>query len=446
MDGPMSRDIARADAAPAEPLTDASICLVGLGYVGLPLAVAFDDAGFDVIGFDVDDARVDTLDDAVDPTATVGDASIAESEVEFTTNPGTIERADYVIIAVPTPITDSYDPDLTFVQSAGRTVGRHLTPDTTVVLESTVYPGATEEVLAPAIEESSGYVCGQQFEIGYSPERATAGDDEHGLDKVVKVVSAQTDEVLDDLATLYSHVVDAGIYRAPDIETAEAAKVLENVQRDVNIALMNEMAIAFDHIDLDTDAVLDAASTKWNFHDYRPGLVAGHCIPVDPYYLVHRAEHAGFTPALVRTSREVNSALTGHVVDLVRDGLAATGRTLDESTLLVMGLTYKPDVSDVSETAVGDVISDLQDEATVVGYDPHADDQVVRETFGIQTTTNPSFQGFDGVVVLTPHEAFDQFDPHAIANAMTSNPVMVDLQSAFDRDEVSDAGFEYRTL
>lgn len=446
MDGPMSRDIARADAAPADSLTDASICLVGLGYVGLPLAVAFDDAGFDVIGYDVDDNRVNTLDDAIDPTATVGDDSIAESEVSFTTNPGAIERADYVIIAVPTPVTDSYDPDLTFVRSAGRTVGRHITPDTTVVLESTVYPGATEDVLAPALEEASGYICGQQFDVGYSPERATAGDDEHDLKKVVKVVAAQTEEVREELAILYSHVVDAGVYHAPDIQTAEAAKVVENVQRDVNIALVNELAIAFDHMDLDTDAVLDAASTKWNFHDYRPGLVGGHCIPVDPYYLVDRAEHAGFTPALVRTSREVNSALTGHVVDLVRDGLAATGRTLAGSTLLVMGLTYKPDVSDVSETAVGDVIADLQDEATVVGYDPHADDEVVRETFGIQTTSNPSFHGFDGLVVLTPHTAFEEFHPHDIANAMTPNPVMVDLQSGFDRDAVADAGFEYRTL
>jgi len=442
----MSRDAAHADAAPADRVTDASVCLVGLGYVGLPLAVAFDDAGFDVLGYDVDDDRVNTLRAAEDPTETVGDGSIEESDVEFTTNPGAIERADYVLIAVPTPVTDSYDPDLSFVQSAGRTVGRHLTPDTTVVLESTVYPGATEDVLVPALEFASGYTCGEHFDVGYSPERATAGDDDHGLDKVVKVVSALDDAAGDELVALYENVVDAGVYRAPDVRTAEAAKVVENVQRDVNIALVNELAIAFDHMNLDTDAVLDAASTKWNFHDYRPGLVGGHCIPVDPYYLVDRSENAGYTPALVRTSREVNGALTGHVVDLVRDGLAATGRSLDDSTILVMGLTYKPNVPDVSRQAVADVVADLSAEATVVGHDPHADDDTLRETFGIQTTTNPSFRGFDAVVVLTPHAEFGDLDPHRIATAMAPEPVLVDLQSGLDRDAAHDAGFEYRTL
>lgn len=446
MSGPMSRDAAHSDAIPVERTTDASVCLVGLGYVGLPLAVAFDDAGFDVLGFDVDDERVDTLHDARDPTETVGDASIAESDVEFTTNPGRIARADYVLIAVPTPVTESHDPDLSFVQSAGRTVGRHLTPDTTVVLESTVYPGATENVLVPALEFASGFTCGEQFDVGYSPERATAGDADHGLDQVVKIVAALDDEVCDELVALYEHVVDAGVYRAPDVRTAEAAKVVENVQRDVNIGLVNELAMAFDHMNLDTDAVLDAASTKWNFHDYRPGLVGGHCIPVDPYYFVDRSENAGYTPAIIRTSREVNGALAGHVVDLVRDGLTAAGRKLSDSTILLMGLTYKPDVPDVSENGVGDVVSDLRDEATVVGFDPHADDDVLREAFGIQTTSNPSFHGFDALVVLTPHSAFAELDPERAASDMSKNPVLVDLQSVVDRDAAQAAGFEYRTL
>lgn len=426
---------------------DDAVCLVGLGYVGLPLAVAFDQKGFDVIGFDVDPTQVETLQANEDPTETVGNDAVAESDVEFTVEPDEIERADQVIVAVPTPITEDRDPDLTYIRSAGRTVGRHISPDTTVVLESTVYPGLTREELVPVLEEASGMTAGEEFSVGYSPERATTGDTEHGLSDVVKVISAFDEDVLDELEALYGSIVDAGVYRAPSVEAAEAAKVVENIQRDVNIALMNELAMAFDHLDVDTQDVLETASTKWNFHDYSPGLVGGHCIPVDPHYLIDRVEREGFTPNLLRTSREVNRTVDDHILTMTSEALDEVGKDLEDARVLALGLTYKPNVADIRSTPIAEVIAGLKERgATVVGHDPHAPDDQITEEFDIDTIDHPTFKGFDAAVVLTPHSAYETIDPGDAAYRMRGDPVLVDVQGVFDRSEVTDLPLTYRSL
>ncbi|WP_255149577.1 nucleotide sugar dehydrogenase [Halorarius halobius] len=426
----------------------ATVCVVGLGYVGLPLAVAFDRAGHAVVGYDVDTVKVGRLADGTDTTGDLGDDQVADSDVSFTADPALVATADYVVITVPTPLGEGNIPDLSAVEAAAGSVGEHLSPGTTVVLESTVYPGATREVLVPAIEDASGFTCGEEFAVGYSPERASPGDADRGLDGVVKIVSGQTDRVRAELAELYRTVADEGVYEAPSIEAAEAAKVFENVQRDVNIALMNELAMACDHIGVDVHAALEAAGTKWNFHDeYRPGLVGGHCIPIDPHYLAHRAEQAGFTTDLLLTSRRVNESVPGHVADLALRALNERGKVLGESRLLLLGVTYKPNVGDIRDSKVADIAAELRTfDVSVQGYDPHADPAEVRRHVGLDLQSSLAFDGFDGVVVATPHDAFAGFDLDAMAEALADAPVLVDVSGLFDADEARAAGFDYRRL
>ena len=423
------------------------VCVLGLGYVGLPLGLAFDEEGFDVVGFDVDEEKVDALASGTDTTGDHGDEVVAESDVEFTADPTSIERADFVIVTVPTPVDDMKNPNLGFVESAGRTVGEHMSEGTTVVLESTVYPGVTREVLAPELEKASGLTLGEGFNVGYSPERLSPGDEGRGLRDVRKIVSGDTDETLEALASLYKHVVDAGVYRAESIETAEAAKVIENVQRDVNIALVNELAIVCDHMGLDTDAVLDAAGTKWNFHDYSPGLVGGHCIPVDPLYLAHGSERAGYTPSLILQGREVNEYMPKHTAELAIKALNDGGKVLRDCEMLVLGLSYKPNVGDIRTSEVRNVINALKEyDVGVVGHDPHAPDEVVRESFGIETQSDLDFEGFDGVVLATPHDEYDDLDLEAMADALADNPVLVDVMGTRSEEAARKAGFRYRKL
>ncbi len=441
---PIEGESTAADST-AEPAT---VCVVGLGYVGLPLAVAFDEAGQTVVGFDVDDEKVDALADGRDPTGDVDDDAVADADAEFTTDPSLIEHADFVIITVPTPIDDLENPDLEFVRAAGETVGEHMSEDTTVVLESTVFPGATETVLVPELEVASGYTAGEEFDVGYSPERASPGDEGRGVRDVVKIVGADDEAVRERLADLYSSVVDAGIYRAPDVETAETAKVIENVQRDLNIALVNELAIACDHMDLSTEEVLAAARTKWNFHgEYSPGLVGGHCIPVDPHYLAHRSERDGFSPTLVLKAREINEYVPTHVAELAVKALNDAGNVLCDSSVLLLGLSYKPNVGDIRTSEVDGVVDELSEFGVdAEGFDPHAPDDRARETFGlpVQSTFNPT--GFDGLVVTTAHDEFESIDFHGVADAMADDPVIVDVPGALDEQEVVEAGFEYRRL
>ncbi|THE65140.1 nucleotide sugar dehydrogenase [Salinadaptatus halalkaliphilus] len=430
-----------------DPITaQADICIVGLGYVGLPLAYEFDAAGHDVAGVDVDPDTIETLESGTDPTGDVGDTAIADSGLEFTTDPTVIEDATYVIVAVPTPVTDRERPNLELVENAGTTVGRHLQPGTTVVLESTVYPGGTRDVFVPAIEETATLTAGKDFGVGYSPERMVPGDDERGLRNVVKIVSALTDETLADLAALYETIVDAGVHRAPTMATAEAAKCVENTQRDVNIALVNELAMVCDHLGLDTQAVLEAAGTKWNFHDYRPGLVGGHCIPVDPFYLIDESEQRGFSPELIQQAREVNDSVPNHVAEMTIRALNEAGNVLQDSRILVLGLTYKPNVADIRTSKIGAVIDSLQEYGiSVAGFDPHADNEEMAAEFGIDIQKELSTVDVDGLLVGTTHDEFHGLNFGDLAFDMSEPPVLVDVDGAFD-EQATEHGFVYRRL
>lgn len=438
----------RAQQEAVEPVPEhATVCVVGLGYVGVPLSLGFDEAGLDVVGFDIDRETVEALDAGVDVTGDHGDEAVAESDIEFTANEAHISQADYVIITVPTPVDDTKNPDLEFVKAAGRTVGEYLSAGATVVLESTVYPGVTREVLGPVIEEASGLEMGSEFNLGYSPERLSPGEEGRGLRDVQKIVSGDTEATLEELAALYELVVDAGVYRAASIETAEAAKVTENVQRDINIALVNELAVICDHLGIDSDEVLDAAGTKWNFHDYRPGLVGGHCIPVDPLYLAHGSERAGYSPDLILTAREVNEYMPKHAAELMLRALNENGKVLRDCRLLVLGLAYKPNVGDIRTSEVGGVISELDTYGVdVTGHDPHADPDAVAEQFDIPTVEEPTFEGFDGVVLATPHDAYDDLDVEAMAASLNEAPVLLDVMGAVDDRRAREAGLTYRTL
>ncbi|SFC19541.1 UDP-N-acetyl-D-galactosamine dehydrogenase [Halobiforma haloterrestris] len=426
---------------------EATICVVGLGYVGLPLAVGFAESNYRVIGYDVDDATVERLRSGVDTTGDLSDAAVRNDAISYTSDASEIAEADYVIVTVPTPIDDDDQPDLSYVESAGRTVGSKMKPGTTVVLESTVYPGSTREVLVPALEDASGLTAGEDFFVGYSPERATPGDPDHGLEDVVKVVGAQNEKVLEDVAGLYESVVDAGVHRAPSIEVAEAAKVVENAQRDLNIAFVNELSMALERMDVDTQAVLEAAGTKWNFHDYRPGLVGGHCIPVDPYFFAHRSSREGFDPELVRTSRKVNESLPDHVAELTIKALNDCHKTLRESRVLVLGLSYKPGVGDIRSSKVVDVVDKLQEyDVDVEGFDPFADDDAVRETFDIEVQERLSFEGIDAILLATSHAEFERMDLEAVAAELEEDPALVDVNGCLEKSEAVEAGFVYRRL
>jgi UDP-N-acetyl-D-glucosamine/UDP-N-acetyl-D-galactosamine dehydrogenase len=429
-----------------EPNGD-TVCIVGLGYVGLPLASAFDEEGLAVIGYDVDEEKIEGLSAGCDPTGEIGDDAVATSGIEFTMDPTGIERADYVVITVPTPVDSMKNPNLDFVESAGRTVGEHLSPGATVVLESTVYPGVTRDVLGPAIEEASGLTQSEEFNMGYSPERLAPGTDK-SLREVKKIVSGDTDETLADLAALYGQIIDAGLYRAPTIETAEAAKVLENVQRDVNIAVVNELALICDHMGLDTKEVIDAAASKWNFHEYTPGLVGGHCIPVDPLFLVHGSERAGYSPKLILQAREVNEYMPKHTAELTLKALNESGKVLQDSRMVVLGLAYKPNVGDLRTSEIGGVITTLAEYGIECdGYDPLAPDEQIRESFGIDPLPEPDFEDADGIVLATPHDTIlEDFDLEAAKEQLAENPVLVDVKGVLDETEVEEAGYAYRKL
>jgi UDP-N-acetyl-D-galactosamine dehydrogenase len=467
------------------------IAVIGLGYVGLPLAVAFDAAEHTVTAFDIDVDKVATLEAGEDPTGSIGDETIARSSIAFTTAPSALADVDYVIVTVPTPVDDGGNPDLGYVEAAGRTAGRHITPGTTVVLESTVYPGATRDVLCPAIEAESGFTVGEEFELGYSPERLSPGVTGRGLAEVVKVVSGRTPAVTADLAALYGEIIDAGVHRAPSIEAAEAAKCVENIQRDVNIALMNELSAALSALDIDTRAVLTAAGTKWNFQQYQPGLVGGHCIPIDPYYLIYRARQANYEPELMSTARRVNDAVADRVCDLVDeafavraevlDGVDGSGRAAgsealaeqdggeralvgagqaspqttavaddpddDRPHLLVLGLTYKPGTADVRSAVLEDLVATLGTRGyRLTGYDPHGDDGVLTEVFDIDLLDELRFDGFDGVVIPTAHPEFVELDPAELVGELSDYPVVVDVDWAFDRTAFADLPAVYRDL
>jgi len=405
------------------------ICIVGLGYVGLPLAIDFS-KHYKVIGFDINKEKINKL-------------IKKHKNLEFTSDPSKISKADFVIIAVPTPVTQSKEPDLSYVISASKIVGNNLKKGAIVILESTVYPGVSEEIMGPAIEAESRYKLGVDFKIGYSPERMNPGDKKHTIDKIIKIVSGMDEESADKIAEIYSKITK--VYKTKDIITAEAAKVIENIQRDLNIALMNELAIIFHKMGLDTKAVLDAAGTKWNFYRYEPGLVGGHCIPVDPYYLVYKAKKLGYYPQVILAGRAINDYTSKHVALMAIKGLNETGKVIKNSKVLLMGLTYKENVPDTRESPVKNIIKELKEfKVDLYGYDPLLNKEQINE-FGVRALTNFS-EKFDCVIISVAHDNFKKMTLDKIKKIMADKPVLIDVRRIFNRHKADNKGFHYKTL
>lgn len=407
-----------------------TVCIIGLGYVGLPLAEDFS-RHIRTIGYRRDQQKVDEL------NAVVG------NKIEATTDPAKIREADFVIIAVPTPVTKAKDPNLEPVISATEIVGKNIKKGATIVLESTVYPGVTEGIVGPILERESGMICGKDFFIGYSPERINPGDDEHILKNITKIVAGMDKKTLDSLSQLYGLVTN--VYRAPDIKTAEAAKVIENIQRDLNIALMNELSMIFARLDINTDEVLKAAGTKWNFHNYRPGLVGGHCIPVDPYYLVKRAKEVGYHPQVILAGRSINDSMPKYVAEMAVKGLNKVGKTIKGSNVLIMGLTYKEDVADIRESPVESMVQELKEyDVNVYGYDPLLPDTVIKH-FGANPLPKLD-KKMDAVIIAVAHKQFRQLPIETIRTFMNNNPVLIDVRGMIDPVMAEKIGVYYKKL
>ena len=411
-----------------------SISVTGLGYVGLPVAVSFSKKG-PVVGFDTDPRRIDELRSGVDRTREVLSDDLAEGGIFFTSDPGNLRRADFHIVAVPTPIDEAKQPDLRPLLSAARTVGRILKPGDIVVFESTVYPGTTEDKCIPVLEEESGLGAGQDFQVGYSPERINPGDRRHTISQITKVVSAQDQETLEIVAAVYESIVDAGVYRAASIKVAEAAKVIENTQRDLNIALMNELALIFDRMEIDTLDVLEAAATKWNFLPFRPGLVGGHCIGVDPYYLTFKASMLDYYPQVILSGRRINDGMGTFIVSRIVKHLIRHGRSVKDSVVTVLGLSFKENVPDVRNTRVIDIVVELESyDICVQVRDPLVDAEDARSEFGIELNSDRT-RPADCVVLAVAHDEFvNQAWSGIQALLRPEGGVVVDVKGVLPRD------------
>lgn len=420
-----------------------TVALVGLGYVGLPIALAFGRVNH-TIGFDIDQRKISHYRRSSDPMGeTSAEQFEAASRLEFTCEPERLKEADFVIVAVPTPVNEARQPDLTPLVHASETVGRNLKQGAIVVYESTVYPGVTEEVCTPILERESGMERGRDFKLGYSPERINPGDHEHTLERIVKVVSGEDAETLDAVAALYGRVIAAGVHRAESIKVAEAAKVIENTQRDLNIALMNELAIIFDKLGLDTMAVLRAAGTKWNFLPFRPGLVGGHCIGVDPYYLTYRAQMVGYHPQVILAGRQINDGMGKYIAEQTVKQMIHTGCHVKGSTVLVMGLTFKENCADLRNSRVIDVIRELATYGVDVRvWDPVVEPEAAYEEYGIELTGIDQLSKLEAVIAAVAHDEIRDMDLAALAQRVAHpDTPFIDVKAAFDRAALAGHGF-----
>lgn len=410
------------------------VSVVGLGYVGLPVAVAFGHQE-QAIGFDINPGRIAELKSGHDSTLEVEDEELVASDILFTSDPADLKQADFHIVAVPTPIDNAKRPDLTPVLKAAETVGAQLKPGDIVVFESTVYPGATEEDCVPVLERCSGLVCGKDFFVGYSPERINPGDKEHTFTKITKVVSGQNAEILEIVARVYESVVTAGVHRAPTIKVAEAAKVIENTQRDLNIALMNELALIFQRMDIDTRDVLAASGTKWNFLKFDPGLVGGHCIGVDPYYLTHKAQIAGYIPQVILAGRSINDDMGSFVANETVKLMIKAGLVVKGSVVTVLGLTFKEDVPDLRNTRVIDIVRALGDYGVEVQvHDPYASAAEAHEEYAIDLLEEGQLKPADAVVLAVPHAAYIDAGWGGIGRRLRSGAgIVMDVKARLDR-------------
>ena len=423
------------------------ICIIGLGYVGLPLAVAFAKKELKVIGFDINKKRIESLIAGKDETNEVSEDELKNPNISFTTDQTKIKDSDFIIITVPTPITKDKLPDLSYLKEASRIVGNNFNKESIVVYESTVYPGATEEVCMPILEESSGLKCGIDFKIGYSPERINPGDKDHTIHKVVKIVSGMDDESREKIAEVYSKVVDTDVFKARNIKTAEAAKVIENIQRDLNIALMNELSLIFSKIGINTQDVLEAAETKWNFHKYTPGLVGGHCIGIDPYYLTYKAKELGYNPRVILAGREINDSMSHHIVKLAEESLKEKNKVLNGSKILLLGLTFKENVKDYRNSKAKDIILILKELGSELFiFDSLLDDLTIEKNFGFRNANLDDIKNLDCVILISPHDYFKKITLDKLKNMMDKNPVLVDVKSFYDGKSAKEIGFSYRCL
>jgi UDP-N-acetyl-D-glucosamine/UDP-N-acetyl-D-galactosamine dehydrogenase len=420
-----------------------TVAVVGLGYVGLPLAVEFGRV-MPTIGYDLSATKIENFKSKNDPTGEVSkDQFDAAKLLEVTNNPEDLRRADYLIVAVPTPVDQANRPDFTPLESASRTCGKYLKAGATVVYESTVYPGATEEICVPILEKVSGLKWKKDFFVGYSPERINPGDKVHTLGSIIKVVSGDTPKTLDGVASLYEKVVAVGVHRAASIKVAEAAKVIENTQRDLNIALMNELAMIFDRVGIDTLDVLEAAGTKWNFLPFRPGLVGGHCIGVDPYYLTHKASMLGYRPQVILAGRGINDAMGPYSARRTIKEMIAQGFAVKDQPVIVLGLTFKEDVPDIRNSKVIDVIRELSSfGCKVYIHDPIADSAESHHEYGVHLTNWEDLPKSAAMVVAVAHKEYREMTLTKLSEKLVPGAVITDIKSMLDRGSVADAGFK----
>ena len=416
------------------------ISVIGLGYVGLPVAVAFGKVRR-TVGFDINPLRIKELLTGYDRTGEVTSEDLQAADILFTEKLEELAQADFHIVAVPTPVDEAHQPDLSLMYRASETIGKALKKGDIVVYESTVYPGVTEDECVPVLERISGLVCGRDFTVGYSPERINPGDKEHTFTKIKKVVSGQDDETLEIVARVYESVVTAGVHRAPSIKVAEAAKVIENTQRDLNIALMNELALIFDRMGIDTNDVLEAAGTKWNFLKFKPGLVGGHCIGVDPYYLTHKAEKIGYIPQVILAGRRINDGMGKFVAQRAIKEMIHAGHNILGSTVTVLGLTFKENCPDLRNSKVIDIINELSEYGINVQVcDPLADPDEAIHEYGVQLVPTTELKPAAAVVAAVAHQQFLDWSPKDVSRYMGDNPVLIDVKGMYDQQAMKAAG------
>ncbi|MGB4068930.1 MAG: nucleotide sugar dehydrogenase [Nitrospira sp.] len=415
------------------------VAVVGLGYVGLPIAVAFGKQQR-VVGFDINKAKIAELQKGIDRTGEVSSADLKATDVQYTFQPSDLKAADFIIVAVPTPINEALQPDMTALRKSSELIGANLSPGSIVVFESTVYPGATEEVCLPILEQASGMKCGVDFKLGYSPERINPGDKEHTLEKIIKVVSAQDEASLEIVASTYARVVKAGIHRASSIKVAEAAKVIENTQRDLNIALMNELALIFNRLGIDTKSVLEAAGTKWNFLKFYPGLVGGHCIGVDPYYLTSKAESVGYHPQVILAGRRINNGMGKFIAEQTMKRLSQLARPVNDLKVAVLGLTFKENVPDLRNSKVPDIIQELREYGVqVLVHDPIAESEESVAEYGIHLQQWKDLQNVDGLIIAVAHRAYTEMSLQELLKPLRSQQdgVVIDVKGLLDQAKLS---------
>ncbi len=424
------------------------LALVGLGYVGMPIAVAFSEQ-VPTIGFDINKEKIEKYKAGKDPTNEVGDEGVKNCSVEFTSDETRLKDASFVIVAVPTPVKNDHTPDLSPVEGASHVVGRNLKKGSVVVYESTVYPGVTEDICVPILEKESGLKCGSDFKIGYSPERINPGDKVHRLETITKIVSGMDEEALEEIASVYSLVVKAGVYRAESIKVAEAAKVIENSQRDINIAFMNELSMIFNKMGIDTLSVLKAAGTKWNFLNFRPGLVGGHCIGIDPYYLTYKAEELGYHSRIILSGRRINDDMGKYVAESLVKNLIKADIPVRGARVAILGFTFKENCPDTRNTKVIDIVNELREYGIEpVITDPEADSAEAKALYGIDFIDIKDIKNMDAVILAVGHDSFKKLKENDFSKLYRENRIRVlsDVKGLLDRKEFEEKGYIYWRL